>query len=53
MGRTGLIDKLSVANVLHSANLDAVSCDWIEEYELHEGKTDVTAVNPEPTTFYI
>ncbi len=46
MGKRGLEDKLSVANVLHSENPNAVTQQWIEEYKLEEGNFDVTRVNP-------
>lgn len=50
MGKRGLEEKLSVANVLHSDNPEAVSQQWIEEYELEQGDFDVTRVNPELVT---
>lgn len=50
MGKKGLEEKLSVANVLHSDNPEAVSRQWIEEYELEPGDFDVTRVNPELVT---
>lgn len=50
MGKRALEEKLSVANVLHSDNPEAVSQQWIEEYELEQGDFDVTRVNPELVT---
>ncbi|MDO4163298.1 MAG: hypothetical protein Q4D56_02765 [Bacteroides sp.] len=47
MGKRGLVDKLSVANVLHSENPEAVAQQWIEEYGLECGGFDVSQVNPD------
>lgn len=50
MGKRGLEEKLSVANVLHSDNPEAVMHQWIEEYGLETGGFDVTRVNPSLVT---
>lgn len=55
LGYNALAEKLSLANVLHSSNPQAVCADWIETYRLEPGNYDVTNVNPElcetiPTT---
>ena len=46
--------NLSLADVLHSENPDAVTDRWIEEYQLGEGTTDVMDVDksltPTPPT---
>lgn len=47
IGKPNLEHLISVANVLHAENPLAVEDDWIREYHLTEGDTDVTAVNPE------
>ena len=47
MGHDELAKKLSLADVLHSANPLAVASDWIEEYGLQPGNFDVTQVNAE------
>lgn len=47
IGRANLEHLISVANVLHAENPMAVEDDWIEEYSLTEGDTDVAAVDPE------
>lgn len=47
MGHDELAKKLSLADVLHSANPLAVASDWIEEYELQPGNFDVTQVDAE------
>lgn len=50
MGKKGLQEKLSVANVLHSENPEAVVQQWIEEYALKNGDFDVTRTNPSLVT---
>lgn len=47
MGHDELAKKLSLADVLHSANPLAVASDWIEEYGLQPGNFDVTQVDAE------
>jgi hypothetical protein len=44
IGKQGLERQLSIANVLHSANPEAVVHDWIEEYHLLPGTFDITDV---------
>ena len=46
MGHDELAKKLSLADVLHSANPLAVAADWTEEYHLQPGTHDVTKVDP-------
>lgn len=50
IGRANLEHLISVANVLHAENPMDVEDDWIEEYGLAEGDTDVAAVDPELVT---
>lgn len=50
IGKKGLQEKLSVANVLHSENPEAVVQQWIEEYVLENGDFDVTRTNPSLVT---
>ncbi len=50
IGREKLEHLISVANVLHAENPVAVEDDWIEEYGLTKGDTDVTAVDSELVT---
>lgn len=50
IGRANLEHLVSVANVLHAENPLAVEDDWIEEYGLTSGNTDVAAVDPELVT---
>ena len=47
MGHDELAKKLSLADVLHSANPLAVASDWIDEYGLQPGNFDVTQVDSE------
>lgn len=47
MGHNELAKKLSLADVLHSANPLAVASDWIEEYGMQPGNFDVTQVDAE------
>lgn len=47
MGHDGLVKKLSLADVLHSANPFSIETDWIDEYHLTEGNYDVSRVSPE------
>lgn len=50
MKKRALQEKLSVANVQHSENPEAVVQQWIEEFELETGDFDVTNVNPSLAT---
>ncbi len=50
IGRTNMEHLISVANVLHAENPVTVEDDWIEEYSLKEGDTDLAAVDPELVT---
>lgn len=50
MDKKGLQEKLSVANILHSENPEAVVQQWIEEYTLENGDFDVTRTNPSLVT---
>ncbi len=50
IGKANLEHLISVANVLHAENPIAVEEDWIEEYRLIEGDTNVAAVDPELVT---
>lgn len=52
MKKKGLEEKLSVANVLHSENPEAVVQQWIEEYGLVTGDFDITNVNPSLATTF-
>lgn len=45
MGKRALQEKLSLANVLHSENPEAVVADWIEAYDLQPGTYDVTLID--------
>lgn len=47
LGHNVLAEKLSLANVLHASNPQAVCADWIETYSLKPGNYDVTNVDPE------
>lgn len=49
IGKQGLREKLSLANVLHSENPDSVAHDWIEAYGLQQGEYDVTNVDVQYT----
>ena len=42
LGKQALREKLSLANVLHCDNPDAVAYDWIEAYGLQPGEYDVS-----------
>ena len=42
IGEKALQEKLSLANVLHSENPEAVVADWIETYHLQPGTHDVS-----------
>lgn len=46
MGKQALAEKLSLANVMHSENQQAVVERLIDEFRLQEGNYDVTNVNP-------
>lgn len=50
IGKAELEKKLSVANVQHSENPDAVVHQWIEDFDLKEGDFDITNVNPDLAT---
>jgi hypothetical protein len=54
LGRDGLLRNLSLADVLHCENPDDVVDQWIEDYHLEKGSTDVLNVNrvstPNPPT---
>lgn len=45
MGEQALREKLSLANVLHCENPEAVAADWIEAYAMQLGSYDVSAVD--------
>lgn len=45
IGKAALLHLISVANVLHCENPLQVEDDWIEEYQLMEGKFDITDVD--------
>jgi hypothetical protein len=47
MGHDELAKKLSLADVLHSENPQAVAADWTEQYQLREGNYDVSNVDSE------
>lgn len=49
IGKQGLREKLSLANVLHCENPDSVAHDWIEAYGLQQGEHDVTNVDAKYT----
>lgn len=49
IGKQGLREKLSLANVLHCENPDSVAHDWIEAYGLQQGEHDVTNVDAQYT----
>lgn len=49
IGKQGLREKLSLANVLHCENPDSVAHDWIETYGLQQGEYDVTNVDAKYT----
>lgn len=46
MGRKGLSEKLSLANVMHSENPQAVVARMIEEFRLEQGTFDIAQVDP-------
>lgn len=46
MGKQGLSEKLSLANVMHSENQQAVVERMVDEFQLESGCFDVTNVNP-------
>lgn len=46
MGKQGLSEKLSLANVMHSENQQAVVKRMVDEFQLESGCFDVTNVNP-------
>lgn len=45
IGKKALQEKLSLANVLHSENPEAVVADWIETYHLQPGTHDVSLID--------
>lgn len=47
IGYDELVNKISVASVLHCENPLKVVDDWIKEYELRHGDFDITNVDPE------
>ena len=47
MGKRGIAEKLSLANVMHSENQQAVVERLIQEYRMQAGSFDVTNVNPD------
>ena len=49
LGKRALQEKLSLANVLHCDNPDAVAYDWIDAYGLQSGEYDVSKVDPQYT----
>lgn len=49
MGKRVLQEKLSLANVLHCENPDAVASDWIDAYGLLPGEYDVSKVDAQYT----
>lgn len=46
LGKKGLAEKLSLANVMHSENQEAVAARLIVDYSMVAGNYDVTRVNP-------
>ena len=49
IGYDELVNKISVASVLHCENPLKVVDDWIKEYELRHSDFDITNVDPELT----
>ena len=49
IGYDELVNKISVASVLHCENPLKVVDDWIKEYELRHGDFDITNIDPELT----
>ena len=47
IGDEELRHLISVANVLHCKNPEDVEDDWIRDYGLKEGNTDVSEIDPE------
>lgn len=47
MGKQGIAEKLSLANVMHSENQQAVVERLIQAYRMQAGSFDVTNVNPD------
>ena len=47
IGKQELAARLSVANVQHAENPEAVVQQWTDEYHLEPGTYDVLAVNPD------
>ncbi|MBP5771092.1 MAG: hypothetical protein J6W75_06990 [Bacteroidaceae bacterium] len=50
MGKRELTERLSVANVQHAENPEAVVQQWTEDHHLETGTFDVLAVNPDYVT---
>lgn len=46
IGKQGLLRMLSLANVMHSENPEAVTCRIIEEYHIGKGEFDITSIDP-------
>lgn len=46
IGKQGLYRTLSLANVMHSENPEAVASRLIEEYQIEKGEFDITDVDP-------
>lgn len=46
IGKQGLLRMLSLANVMHSENPEAVTCRIIEEYHIEKGEFDITGIDP-------
>lgn len=46
IGQQGLSRTLSLANVMHSENPEAVASRLIEEYQIEKGEFDITDVDP-------
>jgi hypothetical protein len=47
IGKSALEHLISVANVLHAENPEAVEDEWIDEYALEKGNFDITKVDSE------
>jgi hypothetical protein len=47
IGKSALEHLISVANVLHAENPEAVEDEWIAEYALEKGNFDITKVDSE------
>ena len=51
IGADGLARQLSIAETNHCLNPEQVVSEWKEEYNLQEGTTDVTRIDPEFTDY--